>query len=313
MKLSVSITTFDHAPFIAQALDGVLMQEVDFDYEIIVGEDCSTDGTREIVLDYAARYPERIRTVLPEQNLGGGGKHLFAETLALCRGQYIAFMDGDDYWTSPNKLAAQVRLLDERPDATMCYHNVLKVSTPAGQLMGPYNVWESDRETTLCDLLSGCVVASCSPVFRREVLVPLPHWYFSLHYGDWPLYLVAAQRGRIVYMAPTMGVYRIHGDGMWSGQGESPLRRKQFVEFYEAMINVLGLNHFDVARRKLETHLYRVAKDCAAGADWVAARRFAWRSLRMRPFQPLRRTLELVELVVQPRFSAFRAHRRHRQ
>ncbi|MEM6399437.1 MAG: glycosyltransferase family 2 protein, partial [Cyanobacteria bacterium P01_D01_bin.116] len=113
--VSVSLVTFNHEKFIAQAIESVLLQEVDFSYEIIIGEDFSSDKTREIVIEYQKQYPDIIRLILPEENLGYYGQKIFVQTLQACRGKYIALLDGDDYWTTPNKLQQQVDFLDNHP------------------------------------------------------------------------------------------------------------------------------------------------------------------------------------------------------
>src|SRR5690606_34340291 len=122
MKVSVSITAYNHAPYIAQAIEGALAQETDFDFEIVVGDDLSTDATREVIRGFVRRHPGRIVPVFPEKNLGGGGKRLFLETIRACHGRYIATMDGDDYWTSPRKLQRQAETLDRDPALSMCFH-----------------------------------------------------------------------------------------------------------------------------------------------------------------------------------------------
>ena len=90
IKASVLMVTYNHQEFIAQALDSVLMQEVDFEYEIIIGEDCSTDNTRQIVIDYQRKYPDKIRLLLPEVNLGAHEN--FIATYKACNGKYIALL-----------------------------------------------------------------------------------------------------------------------------------------------------------------------------------------------------------------------------
>src|SRR5438132_1821213 len=102
MKLSVMMITYNHERFIAQALDSILAQRVNFDYEIVIGEDCSTDGTRDILMDFHRRYPDRIVLLLRDHNLGV--MRNFEATLGACRGRYLALLEVDDYWTSENKL-----------------------------------------------------------------------------------------------------------------------------------------------------------------------------------------------------------------
>src|SRR5262245_48465575 len=106
MKVTVLVMTYNHAGFIAQALDSVLGQEVNFTYEVVISEDCSADGTREIVIAYQKNYPDRIRLLLSERNLHSN--EIVVRGLQAAQGQYIALLDGDDYWTSAHKLQKQV-------------------------------------------------------------------------------------------------------------------------------------------------------------------------------------------------------------
>jgi len=112
--VSVYMITYNHESYIAQAIEGIMMQQTDFPIELVIGEDCSTDRTREICLEYQDKYPEIIRLLLPEKNIGiyKNSKSTFIE----CKGKYIAICEGDDYWTDPLKLQKQVYFLETRPD-----------------------------------------------------------------------------------------------------------------------------------------------------------------------------------------------------
>src|ERR1700722_19282110 len=121
MKLSVCIFTFNHEHFIGQAIEGALGQKTNFDFEIVVGEDCSTDSTRTIVMHYQECYPGKIRALLNPGNLGMMANN--SRTIMECKGEYIALLDGDDYWTYENKLQAQVDFLENNSDYVLCFHN----------------------------------------------------------------------------------------------------------------------------------------------------------------------------------------------
>jgi glycosyltransferase involved in cell wall biosynthesis len=124
--VSVCVPAFHHADFIAQCLDSILAQETDFLFEILVGEDDSTDGTREICLEYADKYPDKIRLFLrkaEEKMLRNGKKVGRGNHLSLyqsARGKYICICDGDDYWLSPQKLQHQMDLMERNPQAAIC-------------------------------------------------------------------------------------------------------------------------------------------------------------------------------------------------
>lgn len=117
--LSVVMTTYNHERYIAQAIESVLRQQTSFRIEIVVGEDCSSDRTRAIVEDYQRMYPEAIRLVTSEENVGW--RRNYRRSIAAARGKYIALLDGDDYYTHRKKLQLQVDLLEANPDVGMCY------------------------------------------------------------------------------------------------------------------------------------------------------------------------------------------------
>src|ERR1017187_2565779 len=113
-KVSVLMITYNHEKYIAQAIESVLMQKTDFPYELILGEDCSTDGTREIVREYSRKHPEIVRAPPRERTLGA--KENVRQIVFASRGKYIALLEGDDYWTSQEKLQLQADLLDAHPE-----------------------------------------------------------------------------------------------------------------------------------------------------------------------------------------------------
>lgn len=115
IMLSVVFITYNHEPYLRESLDSVLAQEVDFDYEIVVGEDCSTDHTRDILLEYKEKYPDKIKLLFREKNLGRPTLNVY-QTAMECKGRYIAFLEGDDYWTDIHKLQRQVDYLEKHSD-----------------------------------------------------------------------------------------------------------------------------------------------------------------------------------------------------
>lgn len=123
--VSVAVVTYKHEAYIREALDSILMQQVTFPYEIVVGDDCSPDGTPEILKEYAARYPGRFVLLLRKKNLGATANSY--DIKCHCRGRYIAQLEGDDFWTDPHKLQKQVDFLEAHPEyiGTAHMHNVV--------------------------------------------------------------------------------------------------------------------------------------------------------------------------------------------
>ncbi len=187
MKVSVLITTHNREAFITQTIDSVLMQEVNFDYEIVVGDDGSTDHTREILVALQKAHPNKIRLLLHEKKLEGApGKLNFVATLAACEGEYVALLDSDDYWTNIHKLQMQVDFLESHPECAICFHNVLALADDGG--LEPKTLCPPDQKeiSTLEDLLSRNLIPTCSALFRRGQFDGFPEWYFKVVVVDWP-------------------------------------------------------------------------------------------------------------------------------
>lgn len=221
MKVSVLLITHNHGPFIAQAIESALMQRTSFDYEIVIGEDLSTDNTREIVRSYAEARPDLIRPLFRERNIGGRANG--AATLAACRGEYVAILEGDDYWISDQKLEKQVALLETHPDSDGCFANAIVVDE-AGKKVSPdyYTFWghQPKPEIRAEDILPFGVSPANTILCRRAVLANAPVWYkkFPTHCG---LDLLLSLNGPYLYLDEKMGAYRLHSGSGWTAKSES--------------------------------------------------------------------------------------------
>jgi glycosyltransferase involved in cell wall biosynthesis len=214
-RVSVVLRTYDHARFIAQAIESVLIQRAPFSFELVIGEDCSSDGTRAIVERYARERPEIVRTVLPERNLGHG--EILRLALAEARGDFVAYLDGDDYWTSPAKLARQVAFLEQSPDCASCFHDVSLVYDEAGLPSGSISPGFGEERFGLEQIVMECFVPAPAMMFRREIAEALPGWVFDSAWIDWLIHIRSAQLGAIGYIPQPLAAYRVHRGGMFSG------------------------------------------------------------------------------------------------
>lgn len=213
--MSVIVVTYNHARFVRQALDSALAQRLVQPFEILVSEDCSTDGTREIVQEYGERHPGLVRLLLSERNLHSN--EVVARGFRAARGRYVALLDGDDYWTSDDKLQAQVDLLDARPELTICFHNVEVVDEHSHSNGRLWNAPDRPVTSDLHDLLRGNFIATSSVVYRRAAVGEIPAWYDDFFpVTDWPLHVLYACKGRIGYLDRTLGAYRLHPGGLYS-------------------------------------------------------------------------------------------------
>ncbi|MDP8908837.1 MAG: glycosyltransferase [Chloroflexota bacterium] len=287
IRVSVLVTAYQHARYIARALDSVLEQDEAVSFEILVGDDASTDGTRGIISEYATAHRDRIQIVFPESNLGLDGKALLNELLERARGEYVAMLDGDDHWTSPVKLRRQVAYLDEHPECSMCFHDVVWRHEDGSVPDVAYNGGDRPTEVTLHELVAGNPVASCSPVIRRQAIDPLPAWFFEQPWGDWQLYVIAGKHGKIHYLPDLMGVHLTHPNGMWSR-----LSRLEGLEgIARCQEGMRGFVPPEVEWRRrqalADTWVKRAAEHARLG-DHAGARRCLRESFRVRPFDARR-------------------------
>jgi glycosyltransferase involved in cell wall biosynthesis len=219
VAVSVLVVTYNHARFVRQALDGALGQRLPQQFEILISEDCSTDGTREILQEYAECHPHLVRLLLSERNLHSN--EVVARGFRAARGRYVALLDGDDYWTSDDKLRAQVAFLDARPDLTICFHNVHVVDEHSQSTGRLWNAPGQPEVSGLHELLRGNFIATSSVMYRRAAVTEVPAWYDGFFpVTDWPLHVLYAREGRIGYLDRTLGAYRLHGGGLFSTLGE---------------------------------------------------------------------------------------------
>jgi hypothetical protein len=214
-KVSVLLTTYNHERFIGEALDAILGQRAPFPFEVVVGEDRSTDRTREIVLDYRRRHPGWIRLVLPERNLGPNG--MYAATLDAVLGEHIAMCDGDDRWTSPEKLARQSAFLDANPRYDLCFHGCTVVFDDGRPSRLPEH--PPQRTFVFEDLAFGNVITASSVVMRRFTRSDIPAELWETRFTDWVTWLMSARRGPAAYLDDLSCVYRVHAGGLWARRG----------------------------------------------------------------------------------------------
>lgn len=136
-KVSVIFITYNHEKYVEKALRSVLTQETDFPFEVVVGEDCSTDGTREILKTVAKEYPDQVRLYLRDTNTGGRPTVNVYETTMRCHGKYLAYLEGDDWWTDPKKLQKQVDFLESHPEYMAVTHSMQMVDEEGTPITDP--------------------------------------------------------------------------------------------------------------------------------------------------------------------------------
>jgi len=224
--VSVRIATYNHEGFVAQCLESVLMQKTDFPFEIIIGEDCSTDRTKEIVSAYQKEYPDKIKAIFSPRNLGVS--YNSRQIQLACRGKYHAICEGDDYWIDPMKLQKQVDILEANPALSLSFHNafILNKKSFATRLL-----FENEMKPTL-NFAEACRISppTASVMARSEILETLPPWRTEISCGDVLLRLWCAHHGDLAYLDEVMSVYRIHKGGITSRR--RPMVKERYTELF---------------------------------------------------------------------------------
>lgn len=206
--LSVCLITYNHEKYLDESLASIFKQDVPFDLEVVIGEDLSSDRTREIVRDWVERYPHIIRPIFRNSNLGL--KKNFIDTLSQCRGDYVAVLSGDDYWTDPLKLQRQVGFLSDNPDYTLISTNAAALRNGATDPDRVVNNTPTAFDFDTSDLIKGNPCIASQVVFKNHLIQSFPDVYHLATGEDRGLYLLLSRLGRCRFDPTITGVYRIH-------------------------------------------------------------------------------------------------------
>lgn len=220
MKISVIVTAYNHERYISQCLESVLGQRGDFQLEVIIGDDCSTDNTHEIIEGFQLKYPKIISVLPTEKNLGITSN--LKRCLDSCSGEYIAICEGDDYWTDENKLQKQKDFLDIRKDCSMCFSAILLDYEEKNLTISHHaqSLLQKDA-ITIEDLIENNYIGNFSCcMYRTDIVRKLPQAIYNLDFNtdDWIFNMACSQFGKIGFIQEKMSVYRIHSRGAWSGK-----------------------------------------------------------------------------------------------
>lgn len=212
LMVTIRCITYNHEPYIRQCLEGFVMQKTNFRFEAIVHDDASTDGTADIIREYAQKYPDIIKPILEDENQyskhdGSISRILNEHT----HGKYVAMCEGDDYWTDPLKLQKQVDFLEAYPEYGLCATNYYRLYQNNGEIV-KYSLTDK-REITTTDLLHSNKIATLTTVFRtdlmkkysKEILPIMPRYPL----GDYPLWIWISAFSKIRSFSEYTAVYRV--------------------------------------------------------------------------------------------------------
>ena len=275
-KISVVVTAYNHEKYIRQCLDGILLQKGALVLEVILGDDCSPDGTRQVMEEYQARHPQVFVLLPPTGNLGI--QKNIKRCLSACSGDYIAFCEGDDYWTDKYKLQKQMEFLETHPDCSLCFHPpvIYLESLRRYELSATFLNLNNDT-LSIEDLIAANWIGTFSVcLYRADVAKNIPEGVFDLPIADWMYNMACARLAKIGYIRDLMAVYRIHEKGSWSGKRPAEQLRVQIalIDPYNKFFSYEYDRQFSELRKRLyRAYVYLVIRQAylKAGSAMIAA------------------------------------------
>lgn len=204
---------YNHKAFIEKSIDSILMQKTNFPVEIIIQDDASNDGTREIINKYNLKYPQLFNNILFEENQYSQGKDITISLLSKAKGKYVALAHGDDYWTDPYKLQKQVDFLERNPAYVITWTQYSKLHD--NLISYPYQIEEN--RTITHENFSSTLCHTLTCVFKVEAIKNYSILAEFHHFKDLSLYFLVLNSGKGYYFNDCTSVYRIHSGGIWSG------------------------------------------------------------------------------------------------
>lgn len=240
-KVSVSVTTFNQEKYIEQMLESLLMQETDFDFEILINDDASTDLSPELIRRYEDKYPDIIKPIYQKENQYTKGKEVhytFNYTRAL--GKYIAYCDGDDYWTDTHKLQKQFDYMESHPHISACVHAGKAVNEKGTRILWTQQVDKNNSYLSTEKVISSQGKFASNSLFMRNYFsgnYKMPKWFHEAKITDYPLYLILSTKDDLYYMNEIMCSFRVASEGSWTQVVlNDPVKKKEHL--YE-MIDLL--------------------------------------------------------------------------
>ena len=236
--VSIHCMAYNHAKYIKDCLEGFIKQKTNFKFTAYIGDDCSTDGTTDIIKEYEAKYPEIIKGIYRNKNIGVETNYL--DLFKKCKGKYLIICEGDDYWTDENKLQKQVDFMEQNPDYSICFHPIKRIFEDKEEKNDLFPTDEMKKhEFNFENLLKYNFIQTNSALYRFDLIKNLSDVIpKKMIPGDWYVHLLFAKEGKIKYLDDVMAVYRIHPSGGWGNYNlEEKILKYQF-KFFNFYLNV---------------------------------------------------------------------------
>mgnify|MGYP002523028106 CR=1 FL=1 len=247
--LTVCVRSYNQECYIAQALDSILGQKTLFPFEIIVSDDCSSDGTKRILSDYQQRYPGRIRILWNKSNIGGPRN--LRKVIEASDAKYITCLDGDDYYLDKYKLQKQVDFLEENEDYAACFHNVMDISEKTGK-RSLFLPLDFPSVIDARDVISKPWFLPIHSVMMRREFIFFPDWYETVMNDDYVVNLSVVMHGPYYYMPDVMVAYRHHDSNVSLNYSDLSLINGQLCKILKGFSAIYSNEFFPIFENRIK-------------------------------------------------------------
>lgn len=264
IKVSIIVPTYNHEDFITEAINSILMQKVEFYYEIIIADDCSKDSTLLIAEKFYKDNPDKIKILKSHENLGVTKN--YQRAFYASKGEYIAVLEGDDYWISPVKLQRQVTFLEEHHECSFCFNRIVIKNESTNRLsfeqtqknLSPYQLLSTE------DLIHNNFIGNFSAcIYRKSIINKIDKSLFELNVYDWMFNIVYSLYGVIGYIPEIMTVYRYHSKSAWSSLSSYQKGKEllEDIDKYNKFLKMQFNEDFQIYKNRIINTLSEIRKD----------------------------------------------------
>ncbi len=266
---------YNHEKFIRKTLEGFVSQKTDFGFKVIVHDDASTDGTADIIREYAEKYPKIIFPIYQTENQYSKGVKIFSDIiLPIIDTEYVMICEGDDYWTDENKVQMQYDFMQSRPEYSLCVHNTEWIDANGNAVGKKSNPFDEDYDISAEDIIlagGGGLFHTSSCIYRVADRVNMPKEYLIKGVGDYPLALYLSGIGKVHYIGKIMSAYRTAVSGSWTDKLKKDKKRyvkhmNSMVEYLKKIDEITDRKHEYAFRKAIARH--RIFAMSVGGCPW---------------------------------------------
>ncbi|MBC3618015.1 glycosyltransferase [Vibrio metschnikovii] len=245
--VSICCIVYNQEGYIEDAINGFLIQETDFPFEILIHDDASTDNTANIIREYELLYPNIIKVIYQKENQHSQGKRIIPIAARYCSGEFVALCEGDDYWISPLKLQKQYEALIDNANIDICFTAAFDEDAESKQMKNLCNYSDIIKTFSLSDVVrgGGSFMPTASLMIRSAIFDKLPDWYNNAPVGDYYLQILSSIKGGAIYLPLTSSVYRTNALGSWTLRQKKLDSSKLYIDVkkhFDSLDKLIGLD-----------------------------------------------------------------------